>query len=188
MKKIGIAFCGSFCTTDKVIEICESLVELGFDLTPILSEHVQTIDTRFGKADEKVAKIAEICKKSAITTIASAERIGPENMFDALVIAPCTGNTLAKLALGITDNTVTMAAKSHLRNQKPLILALATNDGLSGSAMNLATMLNRKNCYFVPLGQDNPYEKPNSLIANMDLLPKTIEKALKNEQIQPILI
>ncbi|MFI3226244.1 MAG: dipicolinate synthase subunit B [Clostridia bacterium] len=188
MIKLGIAFTGSFCTTDKVIEVCERLLEQNFDITPIFSEHVQTTDTRFGKANEKVAKINEMCKKCGINTIVSAERIGPEQLFDALVIAPCTGNTLAKLANGITDNTVTMAVKSHLRNEKPLIVALATNDGLSGSAQNIAMMLNRKHCYFVPFGQDNPHEKPNSLVANMDFLPETIQKALKNKQIQPILI
>lgn len=187
MIKLGIAFCGSFCTTDVVIDACEKLVELGFDITPILSENVQNIDTRFGKSAEIVDKICKICKKQAIKSIVSAERIGPEKMFDALIIAPCTGNTLAKLANGITDNTVTMAAKSHLRNEKPIIISLATNDGLSGSAGNLATLLNRKNYYFVPFGQDNSQEKPNSLVANIDLLSKTIENAMKNKQIQPLL-
>lgn len=186
--KLGIAFCGSFCTTDKVIEVCEKLLEQGFEITPILSEHVQSIDTRFGKSSEIVEKIAKICKNNPITSIVSAERIGPERMFDALVVAPCTGNTLAKLANGITDNTVTMAVKSHLRNQKPTIIALATNDGLSASAGNLATLLNRKNYYFVPFGQDNSIDKPNSLVADMEILPKTIEMAIKNEQIQPILL
>lgn len=188
MKKIGIAFCGSFCTTDTVIGICKKLVDADYQVTPILSENLKNIDTRFGESDDKVEKIAQICKNQPITSIVSAERIGPDDMFDAMIIAPCTGNTLAKLAQGITDNTVTMSAKSHLRNEKPLIIALATNDGLSASAGNLATLLNRKNYYFVPLGQDNPYEKPNSLVADMDLIPKTIEKALNHKQIQPILL
>lgn len=188
MKKMGIAFCGSFCTTDKVIELCEKFLDDGYDITPIFSEHIQNIDTRFGKSNEIIEKIIKMCNNTPIKDIVSAERIGPDSMFDILVLAPCTGNTLAKLALGITDNTVTMATKSHLRNQKPVVVALATNDGLSASAYNFATLLNRKHYYFVPLGQDDPLKKPNSLVANMDLLPKTVEKALNNEQIQPILI
>ncbi|MFI3114764.1 MAG: dipicolinate synthase subunit B [Clostridia bacterium] len=185
--KIGIAFCGSFCTTSEVIEICEKLILDGYQITPILSEHVNSIDTRFGKSDDIVKKITQICKNKPILDIVSAERIGPEKMFDALVIAPCTGNTLAKLAQGITDNTVTMSAKSHLRNERPLIIALASNDALSAGAVNLGTLLNRKHYYFVPLGQDNPFEKPNSLVCDMNLISKTIEQAVLKKQIQPIL-
>lgn len=186
--KIGIAFCGSFCTTNEVIEVCENLVSSGYELTPIFSKHVETIDTRFGKSGEIVGKIAKICQNEPITDIVSAERIGPDRMFDALVIAPCTGNTLAKLAQGITDNTVTMSAKSHLRNERPLIIALASNDALSAGAVNLGILLNRKNYYFVPLGQDNAYEKPNSLVADMKLIEKTITQAMQSKQIQPILL
>lgn len=188
MIKLGIAFCGSFCTTNSAIEMCKLLVSRGYDLTPIFSEHSQEIDTRFGSSEEIMDKICKICKKIPVIDIVGAERIGPENMFDALVVVPCTGNTLAKLANAITDNTVTMSVKSHLRNEKPVVISLATNDGLSASAGNLATLLNRKHYYFVPFGQDNSTEKPNSLVADIDLLPETLAKALENKQIQPILV
>lgn len=186
--KLGIAFCGSFCTTRKAIDICKKLKSQGFDITPIFSEHVQSIDTRFGDFKDITSEIEQICEKKAILNIVSAERIGPDKMFDALIIAPCTGNTLAKLAQGITDNVVTMSAKSHLRNSKPLIIALATNDGLSASAGNIATLLNRKNYYFVPLGQDDYINKPNSLVCDIEKIPETTKLALENIQIQPILI
>ncbi len=188
MIKLGIAFCGSFCTTRKAIEICKKLLNLGYELTPIFSENVQNTDTRFGKSEEIIEEILKICGKSAIKTIVSAETVGPNHLFDALLIAPCTGNTLAKLANGITDNTVTMATKSHLRNEKPVVIALATNDGLSANAHSIATLLNRKHYFFVPLGQDAPFDKPNSLVCDMEQVPQTIEHALMGKQIQPILI
>lgn len=187
MKKIGIAFCGSFCTTNAVIEQCIHLKKLGYEITPIFSEHVNFIDTRFGNSDDIKSKIIDICEHEPITNIVMAERIGPENLFDVLVLAPCTGNTLAKLACGITDNTVTMATKSHLRNLSPVVIALSTNDGLSASAQNIATILNRKNYFFVPFTQDDPIKKPNSLVCDLKLLDKTIENALSSKQIQPII-
>lgn len=187
MKKIGIAFCGSFCTTNAVTEQCIHLKKLGYDVTPIFSEHVNFIDTRFGESKEITEKIISICENQPITDITTAERIGPERLFDVLVLAPCTGNTLAKLACGITDNTVTMATKSHLRNLSPVVIALSTNDGLSGSAKNIATILNRKNYFFVPFTQDDPINKPNSLVCDLKLLDKTIENALSGKQIQPII-
>lgn len=186
--KIGVAFCGSFCTTQKIIKKCEQLVEKGYDVTPIYSEHVNNFDTRFGSKKDIHKMIEDTCKNSAITDIVTAEHIGPYEMFDVLVLAPCTGNTLAKLACGITDNTVTMATKSHLRNQKPVVIALATNDGLSASLQNIATLLNRKHYYFVPLGQDDPEKKPNSLVCNIDLIEDTIKNALEHKQIQPFLL
>lgn len=188
MIKIGMAFCGSFCTTEKATNVCKHLVENGYDVTPIFSEHVQTIDTRFGKCKEITDNIINICQNKPVLDIATAERIGPLKMFDILLLAPCTGNTLSKLALGITDNTVTMSTKSHLRNKLPVVVALATNDGLSGSANSLATLLNRKDYYFVPFGQDAPAEKPNSLVCDMNLIEDTILYALQGAQIQPILI
>ena len=188
MKKLGIAFCGSFCTTSKAIELLKDLKQKGYDITPIFSEHVREISTRFGDCDAIFETICEICQNEPITTIVEAEPIGPLKMFDALIVAPCTGNTLAKLTYGITDNTVTMACKSHLRNTRPLIIAIATNDGLSANASNIGNLLNRKNYYFVPFGQDDPKKKPNSLVCDMNLVEKTLKKSLKGCQIQPMLL
>lgn len=187
MKKIGIAFCGSFCTTNKVIEQCIHLKNSGYDLTPIFSENVNLTDTRFGSSDDIKRKIIDVCGNQPITNIVMAERIGPDSLFDVLVLAPCTGNTLAKLACGITDNTVTMATKSHLRNLSPVVVALSTNDGLSASAQNIAKILNRKHYFFVPFAQDDHVKKPNSLVCDLNLLDKTIENALCSKQIQPII-
>lgn len=187
MIKVGVCVCGSFCTIAEVTNQIKSLVEKGYDVTPIFSRHVREIDTRFGDALDVTLKIEDICGKKAITTIPHAERIGPDEMFDVLVLAPCTGNTLSKLSLGMSDNVVTLAVKSHLRNQRPVVVALATNDGLSANLQNIATILNRKYYYFVPFGQDNAIKKPNSLVCNMDLIEDTLVLAMKNIQIQPLL-
>ncbi len=185
--RIGFALTGSFCTFSKVFPIITQLQAQGFLLTPILSEHAGTMDTRFGTAQSWRQQLTEICACAPIDSIAAAEPIGPNAMFDVLVVAPCTGNTLAKLAHGIIDTTVPMAVKSHLRGARPVVLAVSTNDALSGSAANLGMLLNRRHYYFVPMGQDNPQKKPYSLVAHMDLLPETIEAALEGQQLQPLL-
>lgn len=185
--KIGICFCGSFCTTANVITEIEKLLDKGYDITPIFSEHVNSIDTRFGEHLEITEKIENLCGKKAITEIAVAERIGPLKMFDVLLLAPCTGNTLSKLACGMSDNCVTLAVKSHLRNEKPVVVALATNDGLSGNLQNIATILNRKHYFFVPFGQDDAIKKTNSLVCHFELIEDTIKEALNATQIQPLL-
>ena len=186
-ERIGFAFCGSFCNHPKVLALYEELAE-EFALIPILSENAARYDTRFGLARDFIARVERAAGRSAIRSIVEAEPFGPQNMADLLVIAPCTGNTLAKLAHGVTDGPVTMAAKSHLRNAKPVVVALATNDGLSASAPNLAALLNRKNYYFVPFGQDDPQGKPTSLISDFSQLAPTIDAALRGEQLQPLLL
>lgn len=187
-KKIGFAVCGSFCTLSFAIEQLYVLKELGYDITPIASDIVYNTDTRFGKATDFIDKMESICGKPCIHTVKDAEPIGPKALLDALIIAPCTGNTLGKLACGITDTSVTMAAKAHLRNERPLILAPSTNDALGASAKNIGLLLNCKNVYFVPFGQDLPDKKHNSCISNFKLVPDTLEAALSGTQLQPLLI
>lgn len=187
-KKIGFAVCGSFCTFKKAFAQLERLIELGADVTAIMSHNAAETDTRFGKAAEHIAYLERVTGKSVIRTIAEAEPIGPKKMFDVLVIAPCTGNTLAKLALGIIDTPVTMAAKSHIRNASPLVIALSTNDGLAGSAKNLGMLLNYKSVYIVPFRQDDPAAKPRSLSADFERIPEAVEHALNGVQIQPVLV
>ncbi len=187
-KRIGFGITGSHCNLDKIVQPLTRLTEQGNTVFPILSPSVLTSDTRFGRAREWVQKIEEICGRKAITDIVAAEPIGPELNLDVVVVAPCTGNTLAKLAHAISDTAVTMAVKAQLRNERPVVLAVATNDGLAGNAVNLGILLVRKHVYFVPFGQDNPFEKPRSLVCAMDLIPETIEAALRGEQIQPILL
>ena len=184
--RIGFAMTGSFCTFNKVIKTLENMIN-EYDITAILSHHSATMDTNFGKADVLYSHLSDITKKPIIDSIVKAEPIGPQGLFDVLVVAPCTGNTLAKLSNSIIDDTVPMAVKSHLRRERPIVLAISTNDGLSGSAENIGRLLNRKNYYFVPFKQDAPKEKPRSLVANMDLIPETINYALENKQIQPII-
>ena len=184
---IGYALTGSFCTVGRSLDILKELSKYN-DIIPIISDSVRTTDTRFGKAEDTAAKLTEICGREPISSIKDAEPLGPRIHLDALIICPCTGNTLAKMANGITDTAVTMAAKAHLRNGRPLILAIATNDGLSQSLHSLAVMLNKKNVYFVPFGQDDPEGKPSSLIAEMSLLPETLKQALNGKQLQPILV
>ena len=184
--RIGFALTGSFCTFSKVLPVMEQMAAHGYEITPIMSEHASHMDTRFGTAKSFCEKIENICGKEILTSITDAEPIGPEKRFDVLVIAPCTGNTIAKLTYAITDTAVTMAAKSHLRNDRPVILAVSTNAALSGSAKNIGELLNRKNYYFVPMAQDNPDKKPRSVVAQMDRIPETVEMAYSGKQIQPI--
>ncbi|MBE7048621.1 MAG: dipicolinate synthase subunit B [Ruminococcaceae bacterium] len=187
-KTLGFALTGSFCTFSRVVKELEVLASTGASVMPIMSQNAYTTDTRFGKAQDFIQTIESITGNKIIHTIAEAEPIGPKNLLDALVIAPCTGNTLAKLANGITDTAVTMAAKATLRNQKPVIIAVSTNDGLGGSGKNIGQLLNTQNYYFVPYEQDDPIHKTNSLVADMSKITETIELALKNTQIQPILL
>lgn len=184
---VGFAVCGSFCTFTKAFKSAEKLVELGANVVPIMSFNARNLSTRFGTAEENAEKLEQICHNKIISTIEDAEPIGPKKMLDILVVAPCTGNTLAKLAVGITDTPVTMAVKSHIRNQRPVIIAISTNDALANSAKNLGSLQNYKNYYFVPYSQDDSFGKPNSLIANYDLIPETIISALNGKQIQPLL-
>ena len=184
--KLGLALCGSYCTSDNVLAEAEKLSE-EYEVTALMSETACSTDSRFGTAQGFIERLEGMTGKAIIRTITGAERVGPERLFDVLVIAPCTGNTLAKLAHGVTDTAVTMAAKSHLRNGKPVVIALSTNDALSGSAMNIAELLNRKNYYFVPFGQDDPAGKPTSLQADFSKISDTVEAALHGQQIQPIL-
>lgn len=186
--KIGMAITGSHCTLHEITGVLQRLVDEGADVTPIISHAVETMDTRFGKAEDWHRKFSEITQKDLIHTIPGAEPIGPQKKFDCLVIAPCTGNTLAKLANGIIDTPVLMAAKAHLRNLRPLVIAISTNDGLGLNARNLGTLLNTKNIYLVPFGQDSPVTKANSLVAHMNMVPDTILLACEGKQIQPLLV
>ena len=184
---IGFALCGSFCTYAKVFPIIE-LLSRDHTLIPILSDAGGCVNSRFGSAEEHVQTLTELCGHEPIRSIVQAEPIGPKKMFDVLVIAPCTGNTLAKLAHGIADGPVTMAAKSHLRNGRPVVIAVSTNDALGAAAENIGRLLVRKNIYFVPFGQDDPVKKPTSLVADFEKLPYALELALEGKQLQPILL
>ena len=185
--RVGFALCGSFCTFSKVIPQMMQLTVEGYDVFPIMSETAFSTDTRFGTAESFIKKIHDITGHKIIHTIKDAEPIGPKKLLDLLVIAPCTGNTLAKLANGIADSSVTMAAKSHLRNSRPLVIAVSTNDGLGVAAKNIGTLQNCKNVFFVPYSQDDPIAKPNSLVAIFDKTSDTIKCALEYNQIQPVL-
>ena len=187
-KKIGFAMTGSFCTFSKTIEELKKIVKTGAKVIPIMSYNSYNLDTRFGKASDFINEIESITGEKIILTIQEAEPIGPKKMTDIMVIAPATGNTIAKLANGIIDGPVTMATKSHLRNNNPVVIAISTNDALSGSAENIGKLLNRKHYYFVPFRQDNPITKPRSLVYDFGYLQKTIEYALENEQIEPIIL
>ncbi len=186
--KIGFAITGSFCTISKVIPEVENIVKEGAEVYPILSNTVDEYDTRFGTAKDLKDILMLATKKEPISTIIEAEPIGPKSIFDILIIAPCTGNTLAKIANAITDTPVTMAFKAHSRNQKPVVIAISTNDGLGANVNNIGKLINMKNVFLVPFGQDNPKDKPNSLVAKMELLTETIQEALKGRQIQPVLV
>ncbi len=178
---------GSFCTFDKMFQELQKLKDAGADICPIMSDASQTIESRFGKPDIYITKIKEITGKDPIVSIPGAEPIGPKAYLDALAILPCTGNTAAKLANGITDTPVLMAAKAHMRNNKPLVISISTNDGLGMNLKNIGLLCNSKNIYFVPFGQDNYQTKPNSLVAHVELLIPTLEMALEHKQYQPIL-
>lgn len=186
-KKIGIALTGSFCTFDKIFQELEKLVETGAEVYTIFSNASQQISSRFGKPEEFMKRAEEITGRKPICTIAGVEPIGPQSYLDIYVIFPCSGNTLAKLANGITDTPVLMGAKAHLRNNKPLVISVSTNDALGMNMKNIGLLLNAKNIYFVPFGQDDPIKKTNSLIAHTDRLIPTLESALEGEQLQPIL-
>ena len=183
---IGYALCGSFCTFAKSIEIMKSLVAEGYELQPIMSYHASQIDTRFGKAADFIETITAICGKPPILTIEDAEPLGPKIPLEALVISPCTGNTLAKLATGITDTPVTMAAKAHLRRSRPLLIALASNDAMSANLKNISLLLEKKSVFFVPMLQDDPENKPHSLAAEFNLLNSSLSCALNNSQLRPL--
>lgn len=185
--RLGYAMCGSFCTLSQAVEELEAISKQ-VDITPIMSPITVKTDTRFGKAADFITRVESATGKRIITTVEQAEPIGPKKMLDALVIAPCTGNTLAKLALGVTDTSVTMAAKAHLRNSRPLIIAVATNDALSASFKNIGMLMNTKNVYFVPMKQDDAYSKPTSVIADFGLISETVKLALEGKQIQPVLL
>lgn len=187
MTTIGFAICGSFCTFKSVFKEIENLTSLGYDVIPIMSENAFSFDTRFGEAKFWQDEFRRITNKDIIHTIKDAEPIGPKKLLDILVIAPCTGNTLAKLSNGISDTSVTLATKAHLRNARPLVIAVSTNDALSGAGKNIGNLLNYKNTYFVPFRQDSFKNKPCSCVADFTLLPKTIENALNGIQLQPIL-
>ena len=184
---IGFAMCGSFCTYSQVFPVME-LLSRDYQLIPIFSHCAYTIDSRFGTAADHIRLAAEICSREPLHTIAQVEPIGPKKLLDALVIAPCTGNTLAKLAHSIADGPVTMAVKSHLRNGRPIILAVSTNDALAGAAENIGKLMARKHIYFVPFGQDDPRNKPTSMVADFNQIPQTLEAALDGRQLQPVLL
>ena len=184
---IGFAMCGSFCTFSQVFPVMEELAKI-HRVIPIFSGQACTIDSRFGTAESHLTRATEICGREPICTIPQAEPIGPKKMLDALVIAPCTGNTLAKLAHSIADTPVTMAAKSHLRNGRPVVVAISTNDALAGAAENIGRLLVRKHYYFVPFGQDDALQKPTSIVADFRQIPQTLAMALEGKQIQPLLL
>lgn len=184
----GFALCGSFCTLKRAIAQLEILKQSGMDIIPIMSPAVYNIDTRFGKAQDFINQVEQICKNKIINTIEKAEPIGPKKLLDIIIVAPCTGNTLSKLALGITDTCVTMAVKAHLRNGRPVLLAVATNDALSGCARNIGLLYNTKNIYFTPLSQDDAAGKPTSLVCDFEKIPQAAALALAGKQMQPILL
>ena len=184
---IGFAMCGSFCTFHQVFPVMEELAKK-YRLIPVFSPAAYSTDTRFGTAQSHIRRAAEICGADPLSTIAQVEPIGPKKLLDALVIAPCTGNTLAKLSHSIADTSVTMAAKSHLRNSRPVLVAVSTNDALAGAAENIGKLLSRKSYYFVPFGQDDSLGKPTSMVADFNKIPAALEAALSGEQLQPILL
>lgn len=184
---IGFAMCGSFCTFSKVFPVME-LLSRDYRVTPIFSDAAYSTDTRFGNAREHIELAEEICGKVPIHTIVQAEPIGPKKLFDILIIAPCTGNTLAKLAHGIADGPVTMAAKSHLRNGRPILIGVSTNDALSTAAENIGKLMAKKHYYFVPYRQDDPDHKPNSMVADFCTIPQALEAALEGRQFQPVIL
>ncbi|MCQ6557863.1 dipicolinate synthase subunit B [Paenibacillus mendelii] len=187
-KTVGYALSGSHCTFAEVMPVIKRFVDEGANVVPIVTQTLLTTDTRFGTSDDWQRQLKSITGNDLISTIVEAEPLGPSKLLDVLVIAPCTGNTTSKLANAVTDSPVLMAAKAQMRNQRPLVLAISTNDGLGLNAANIAKLLVCKNVYFVPFGQDNPQQKPNSLVAKMDLVPEACEAALLGQQLQPLLI
>ena len=187
-ERVGFAVCGSFCTHEKVLKALEALTEIYETVIPIVSEISAFTDTRFGRSEDLLERLEDLTGNDVLLDIPSVEPIGPKGLLDVLVIAPATGNTIAKLAAGIADTSVTMAAKSHLRNEKPVVIAMASNDGLSGAARNIGELLGRKHYYFVPFGQDDPERKPRSLMADFSRIGETVDAALQGRQIQPVLL
>ena len=185
---LGYAFCGSFCTIQKSLTILKELAKTNIKIIPIMSEIVYKTDTRFGSAADLKSEVEAVCGSPIIHTVSGAEPIGPKNLLDILLISPATGNTLAKCALGITDTAVTMAAKANLRNNKPVVFAVATNDALGASAKNIGLLHNTKNIFFVPYKQDDPQDKNNSLVCDFSYIPQTLEAALSGKQIQPVIL
>ena len=183
---IGFAMCGSLCTFDAVFSAMQAVAEK-HTVIPIMSHPSSSIDSRFGAAEDHIRKVAEICGRQPLTAIEEVEPIGPKKLLDALIIAPCTGNTLAKLAYSIADGPVTMAAKSHLRNGRPILVAISTNDALAGAAENIGRLLGRKNYFFVPFGQDDPFKKPTSIVADFTKVLPALTLMLEGKQIQPML-
>ena len=183
---LGFAMCGSFCTFSKVFPVMEALAQK-HNVIPIFSPAAYTTDSRFGTAQEHIRRAAEICGRDPLFTISQVEPIGPKKLLDALIVAPCTGNTLAKLSHGIADTSVTMAVKSHLRNGRPVVIAISTNDALATAAENIGRLLARKHFYFVPFCQDDPLEKPGSMIADFEKIPATVEAAITGKQLQSII-
>ena len=186
-KKLGFALCGSFCTLERTLKMMAELAAAGWEIQPIMSPVTYETDTRFGTAEHWHGRVEALCGRPIWHTVAQTEPIGPRRLLDILLVAPCTGNTLGKLACGITDTPVTMAVKAHLRNNRPVVLAVSTNDGLSAGAVSIGTLLCRKNYYFVPFGQDDPQNKPTSLTAELSLTRQTLEAALEGRQLQPVL-
>ena len=186
--RVGFAFCGSFCTYGQAMSALEQVKARFGDVTPIVSEASAALDTRFGAAHDHMREMERICDHRVIATVKAAEPIGPQKLLDLLILCPCTGNTLGKLAAGVTDSSVTMAAKAHLRNGRPLLIAPSTNDGLSASAAAIGALLARKYIYFVPFGQDDPLHKPTSLVADFTLVPAAAQAALEGYQLQPLLV
>lgn len=184
----AFAFCGSFCTHHDALVQLDKLVNSGEKVLPVFSERVQTENTRFGKAEDLIMKAETICGRCGVKTITEAEKQLTASDIDCLIVAPCTGNTLAKIALGITDSVVTMAVKAHLRNRKPVLIAFASNDALSGNLKNIAALLEKKNVYFVPLRQDNPEKKPTSLVCDWEKLPDALTAALDGKQLHPLIV
>lgn len=185
--KIGFGLTGSFCTFEKAFKAAQSLADNGAELIPVMSFNAASLSTRFGTAEENIQKLEDIAKRRVIKTIEEAEPIGPKKLCDIMVVAPCTANTLAKLALGITDSPLTMAVKSHLRNGRPVVIAVSTNDALAGCAKNIGILQNYRHYYFVPYAQDNYAAKPNSIVADFTLIGETVENALQGKQIQPLI-
>ena len=184
---VGFAMCGSFCTFSQVFPVMERLAA-EHQVIPIFSPVVCSVDSRFGTAQAHIQRATDICGTPPLHTIPQVEPLGPKKLLDALIIAPCTGNTLSKLAHSVADTAVTMAAKSHLRNGRPVVVAISTNDALAGAAENIGRLLVRKHYYFVPVGQDDALNKPTSLVADFEKIPATLELALKGIQIQPLLL
>lgn len=185
--RVGFAICGSFCTFGKALGQMEELIDQGYDVIPIMSFNAFSTDTRFGKAADFRKRIEDMCGKRIISEIKDAEPIGPKKMTDIMIVAPCTGNTTAKIAGAITDTPVTMAVKSHLRQSKPVLICLATNDALGASAQNIGRLMNTRHFFFVPFSQDDPFRKPNSLVADFSMLIPAMRLALEEKQIQPVL-